>query len=481
MDSNAERTKSFVDRIWDFFSSIKLAAVTFALIALSSIIGTIIEQQAEPAKNLELLAKMFGDNIAPKLYDIFYAMGFMDMYHSWWFITFLVVFSVNLIICSLDRLPGRMKVIKQPLNPLKKDRFTTAYPIKKELSLNVSSDAAKNAVRNVVRKAGFNVQEVSEEGMIQIYSQKGAYTRLGVYVTHLSILLIFLGAVIGIFFGFNGYLNLPEGFTSDVAYSRQGGQAHPLGFVIKCDDFDVEYYRESDMPRDYKSWLKVINPSTGAVEMQKVIEVNEPLRYNGYTFYQSSYGPMPEGQGIREFIFNVVSNQGKSENVRLTEGQSFSIPGTDIQGTVKDFSPALAFRQDGSTYTYGDMMTNPAVYIDFTTKGKNVYSGWILKRYPQTWNLPDNNRIEFVDLWGAQYTGLQVRKDPGVWIVYLGCIIMGIGLYTTFFMSHRKLWLALIPSEKKLLIAATANKNRPAFERKIDGMITTISNTIKED
>jgi len=86
-----------------------------------------------------------------------------------------------------------------------------------------------------------------------------------------------------------------------------------------------------------------------------------------------------------------------------------------------------------------------------------------------------------VDLWGAQYTGLQVRKDPGVWIVYLGCIVMGIGLYTTFFMSHKKLWLALIPSEKKLLIAATANKNRPAFERKIDGMITTISNTIKED
>lgn len=483
MDTNTAQpaqTKSFVDKIWDFFASIKLAAVTFALIALSSIVGTILEQQAAPAKNLQLLGKMFGDALAPKLYDIFYAMGFMDMYHSWWFMAFLVIFSVNLIVCSLDRLPAILKIIKQPIMPLKKDRFG-AYSIKHDITLKSGSDAVKNLIRNSLRKAGFNAQEITEEGMVQFYSQKGGYSRLGVYVTHLSILLIFIGAVIGIFFGFNGYLNLPEGFTSEVAYARQGGKAQQLDFIIKCDDFDVEYYRESDMPKDYKSWLKVINKQTGNVELQKVIEVNEPLRFNGYTFYQSSYGLMPEGQGVREIVFNVISNTGASNTVRVEPGGSFTIPGTDIKGTVKDYSPALAFRQDGSTYTYGDMMTNPAVFLVFTQKGKEIFSGWILKRFPRTWDLPDNSRIEFVDLWGAQYTGLQVRKDPGVWIVYLGCIVMGIGLFSTFFMSHKKIWIALIPGEGKLLVAATANKNRPGFERKIESMITTISKNIEEE
>jgi len=483
MDTNTDQSpqkKSFVDRIWDFFASIKLAAVTFALIALSSIIGTVLEQQADPAKNLQLLGKMFGEELAPRLYDIFYAMGFMDMYHSWWFMSFLVIFSVNIIVCSLDRLPAILKVIKQPILPLKKDRFG-AYSIKHDVSLKSGSETAKNAIRDAIRKAGFNVQELSDEGMVQFYSQKGGYSRLGVYITHLSILLIFLGAVIGIFFGFNGYLNLPEGYTSEVAYSRQGGTAHQLDFIIKCDDFDVEYYRDSDMPKDYKSWLKVIDMQTGTVARQKVIEVNEPLKYQGYTFYQSNYGLMPEGQGVREIVLNIISNEGSSDTVRIQPGGSFTIPDTDIEGHVKDYSPALAFREDGSTYTYGDMLTNPAVFIQFTRKGKEIYSGWLLKRFPRTWNLPDNNRVEFVDLWGAQYTGLQVRKDPGVWIVYLGCLVMGLGLYSTFFMSHKKIWIALLPGEKRMLVAATANKNRPGFERKIESIITAISKNIEEE
>ena len=81
--------------------------------------------------------------------------------------------------------------------------------------------------------------------------------------------------------------------------------------------------------------------------------------------------------------------------------------------------------------------------------------------------------VEFKDLWGAQYTGLQVRKDPGVWIVYLGCIVMSIGLYAAFFMSHARIWVSL-KDEKgsiKVTIAASTNKNKIAFEQKIDKLI----------
>jgi cytochrome c biogenesis protein len=158
-------------------------------------------------------------------------------------------------------------------------------------------------------------------------------------------------------------------------------------------------------------------------------------------------------------------------------GSSFSIPGTDISGKVADFSPALAFRPDSSAYTYSEMMTNPAVFVNFFEKNRKLYSGWILKRYPKTWDLPDGNRVEFIDFWGAQYTGMQVRKDPGVWIVYLGCMIIAVGLYSAFFMSHRKIWVSLVPESKnssRIMIAATANKNRPAFERKIEHIIANV-------
>lgn len=479
MEKSGQKGKSVFDSIWDFFASIKLAVVTFSLIALSSIVGTILEQQAEPSKNILLLSRMFGQESAPAVYRILESLGFMDMYHSWWFVLFLVLFSTNLVICSLDRLPNIMKVIRQPLKPLPLEKFGS-YPIKKELKLSGSPEKLGETARSLMRKTGFTVREAPAESGLQMYSQKGAYSRLGVYITHLSILIILLGAVVGIYFGFNGFLNLPEGFTSDFAYSRKGGTPHSLGFKIRLEDFDVEYYAEREMPRDYKSWLTVIKDGEVKVQAQQ-IEVNHPLKFEGYTFYQSSYGIMPEDEGVREFVFNVSSKSGQPETVRIEPGGSFQIPGTGITGTITDFNPALAFRQDGSTYTYSEMMTNPAVFIKFYEGGKELYAGWILKRYPQTWKLPDGNRVEFIDYWGSQYTGLQVRKDPGVWIVYLGCIVMGVGLYSAFFMSHRRLYVALVPEGKnstRMLIAGTSNKNRPAFERKIDHALLKITKTV---
>ena len=86
------------DKIWKLFSSVSLAVFTFAALGLTSIVGTIIEQQSGQAKNIQLLTKFVGADLAPRVYDICFAMGFMDMYHSWWFLSLLVIFSMNLII-----------------------------------------------------------------------------------------------------------------------------------------------------------------------------------------------------------------------------------------------------------------------------------------------------------------------------------------------------------------------------------------------
>ena len=98
------------------FSSIKLAVVIFALIAITSIIGTIIEQNTAPEKNIKLIGKLFGDSIAPALYNAFDFLGFMDMYHSWWFVALLMLFAANLTVCSIDRLPRIWKLVKSLLS-----------------------------------------------------------------------------------------------------------------------------------------------------------------------------------------------------------------------------------------------------------------------------------------------------------------------------------------------------------------------------
>ena len=319
-------------------------------------------------------------------------------------------------------------------------------------------------------KIGFKPLESSGEEGLQLYAEKGNFTRLGVYVTHLSILLILGGAVIGVFFGYNAVLNLPEGEVSSFAYKDRETKI-PLGFDLRCDNFEVEYYQGSDMPKAYRSWLTVIK--NGKEVMKKSIAVNDPLSYEGITFYQSSFGTVPRGMQNGTLVLKVASANGKPEQVNTKIGGSFTIPGTSVTGHVTDFSPALSFDETGRAFTYAENLSNPAIFVEFSEADKMIYSGWILKRYPQTWLLKDGNKVEFLDLWGVEYTGLQVRKDPGVLIVYLGCIIMSIGLYMTFFMSHRRIWVS-ISEEKgsaKVVIGASANRNKAAFEQKIDKLI----------
>lgn len=501
--------------IWKFFSSVTLTVTTLILFVLASIPGTIIEQ-GSPEKNLQLLTKVVGEGFAPKALNIIIGLGFLDAYHSWWFVVLLLLLTSNLTICTIDRFPTTWKAIKSPMGPLD-DSSLMNMPIKAELRIKGGIEKAKGLVSKILKAQGYNLSEKRIDKTLHLYSQKGKYSRLGVYVVHTSIILILIGAMIGAYFGFKGFQNLPEGESYSVVIQRTGFLTQdeeneqnyilntiesvsgdilkasqilniepallkskmkrygitPLGFSIRCDDFEVDFYGNSDMPKAYKSWLTVIQD--GKEVLKKSIEVNDPLTYKGITFYQSSYGIMPNLRHAR-FILNVRSNSGIPETKYLNFGDKFIIQGTGMEGTIRDFSPALGIDQNGRPFTYAETMNNPAVYIEFAEKGKYKYSGWILKRYPATWQLPEGHTVEFKDLWGAQYTGLQVARDPGLWLVYFGFTFMSVGFIFTFFRSHEKLWARLKEEKGEVVVtlAGTANKNRIAFEKEFEKRVRSI-------
>ncbi|MDP2279912.1 MAG: cytochrome c biogenesis protein ResB, partial [Nitrospirota bacterium] len=158
MEENKNQT--LTDKIWDIFSSIKFAVVIFALIALTSIIGTIIEQNAAPEKNIKLIGKLFGDSIAPTLYNTFELLGFMDMYRSWWFVALLMLFAANLTVCSIDRLPRIWKLVKEPVKPLTDEQFKNLG--KNEIVLKGRPEKIKEAAGTVIKKTGFKLLETKE-------------------------------------------------------------------------------------------------------------------------------------------------------------------------------------------------------------------------------------------------------------------------------------------------------------------------------
>jgi cytochrome c biogenesis protein len=68
------------------------------------------------------------------------------------------------------------------------------------------------------------------------------------------------------------------------------------------------------------------------------------------------------------------------------------------------------------------------------------------------------------------YTGLQVTKDPGVWVVYSGFILMILGCIVTFFMSHQQVLVTITPKgdKNRLEIAGVATKNKLAIQKKVE-------------
>ncbi len=476
MEEKEKEKKDIFESAWQSLASVKLAIFILMALALLSIVGTIVEQGADPAQNIKLLGKLFGESVAPTVYNVFAKMGFMDMYGSWWYVGLLVLFSINLVVCSIDRFPKTWKVINKPLRPLGENAIKT-LPVKKELTFKTDINRARDEFANALRSLRYKILEANEDGSVQLYTQKGKYARLAVYVVHLSIILIFLGALVGIQYGFKGYLNLPEGQTSSRAY-KSPTEPIPLDFTIKCNWYETLYYEGGDTPKEFSSELVILED--GKEVLKKVIEVNDPLIYKGITFYQSNYGYMKEAEGY--FSLTVTPDGGQEKKLWLRLGDTFEIPGTGVTGTIIDFSPALSRDPySGELTTYAEMMVNPAVAIEFNVPGKDKFKGWILKRYPETGQFPDGSEIIFDDYWGVEYTGLQVAKDPGIWLIYLASITMSFGLYICFFISHKKIWVHIVSDKKSVSVAVggSTNRNRLAFEKEIERLISRASKAIE--
>jgi cytochrome c biogenesis protein len=437
-------TSNIFNLVWDFFASVKLALLTLCTISLASIIGTIIPQN----EALAWYAKRFSPQIAQFL-DLFYLT---DMFGSFWFKALLGLLSTNLIICSVDRFPGIWKQIKadnlavpvKRLASMKRNTsWTTSLPpveAGEELMLLLPGNGWKTASRE------------TENGIL-LFSQKGAWTRLGVFVVHASILIILIGAIIGSILGFKGSVSIVEGQGIDKIQTLGATALIDLGFQVRCDAFNIEFY-QNGMPKEYRSDLTILEHDREI--LHKSITVNNPLTYKGITFYQSSY------EGYKDFIITLTDTGTGKKKI-------FATP----------FQKQTEWQEEGVRFGVINAEANGErvvqIKIWFTDHDGSPSVFWM-----------DSGRQVTVDRQGKHYllsakqmysTGLQVVKDPGIWWVYSGCILILLGLFTTFFMSHRKIWIFVCEKNDKtsIYMAGTANKNKSGF----DGLFSNLADNLR--
>lgn len=453
----AEKTKSFSDRVWDFFCSLKLTIILLLLLALTSIIGTVIQQNAPAADYI----REYGQSN----YELFVKLQFIDMYHSTWFIGILALFSVNLICCSIKNFPRAWKFLRQPMLVAGSGILNGSLN-KAEYNSKESKQQIAERLSGLLKKEIGKPTLTEKEGKLYLFAQKGIYSRFGAYITHLSILIVMAGAIIGNIWGFKAYVNIVEGSSVNQVLSRNGTLPIDLGFTVRCDDFDVSYYPNSNRPKDYNSDLVILE--NGQEILRKRIEVNDPLTYKGITFYQSSYGPAGSAffkvkatDNASGEIVEVKARQG--QHVPLPNGYSFAV--TNFTENDRNFGPAMQMHVNTPDGKHGAPFVVWQNFPQFDVKRGGVFS-FALLGFDQ-----------------PQFTGLQVAKDPGVNVVWIGCFLMVFGSLSAFFFSHKRIWVCLEDDGKKtkIKVAGNAHRNQPGFSLAFDELQQKIEASIKNE
>src|SRR5690625_625932 len=116
-EGSTRRSKTYiqtvVDKIWRFFSSVKVGVILIIIALVASGIGTIFPQEMyipEEAENREpeiFYEEWYG--IAGKIY---YQLGFHELYSSWWYLILIALIGVSLVICSIDRFVPLYRALK---------------------------------------------------------------------------------------------------------------------------------------------------------------------------------------------------------------------------------------------------------------------------------------------------------------------------------------------------------------------------------
>jgi cytochrome c biogenesis protein len=449
-----------------FFSSLKLTIALLIIIAAASVLGTVIPQQYGAVESFRTLS--------PKLRDLFESLQLFDLYHSTWFIILMGLLSANLIACSLKRFPGSWKLFKK-IPSLDPDKPFQDLPPERILYVDGKPHGIMGKLEHLLRKRYKRVRKKDTERGLVFYGEKGAYSRFGVYITHASVLVVIAGAIAGSLLGFDAYVNLAEGeSTNAVRLIRQNGTKQ-LGFTVRCDKFTISYH-DNGMPKEYRSRLSFLKDNT--VIFQGPLLVNHPITIDGIRFYQASYGSIPG----HEVHLTVRKGNGETVSKTARADDPFSLNGKDARVEVVRIEENF-------------MSMGPAVLLEIISP-KGSTSFWVFKyiekivdRFPGILEkVPKFNPGLFRPyLFGLDriesryYTGLQISRDPGVYTVAAGSFFVILGFFITFFSAHRRLWIRVDEQGEKsrISISATSNKDPVGLNREVEHLMKHISSLRK--
>ena len=428
-----------------FFASIKLAMFLFIVLAITATIGTVIQQGERP----EVYIKEYGESA----YRWFLHLGFTDVYHTWWFTSLLALLCVNSLTCFYKRFPAVWRSMQQ-------DKVNVSLPFIKNMKHTVEipvvagkERAAEGMVQFLLEK-GYRVLAKNDAQEATVYATKGIMGRVGAHMAHLSATVIVLGGLIGSYWGFQEFGVCLEGQTYHI----------PKGnFDLHVDKFWIDYY-ENGAVKSYNSTLSV--SEQGQKMVTKTITVNDPLVYKGIWFYQSSYGDAWDRVEVARINIKDKETDKIVGTVDLEWQKETNVDQLGLKLAMTDFVADFGFNStEKKVYSKTIEHANPAIRLA-VTDGKAVQAApWIFYHYPDLFDIQGSRyRFELVGYQPKKFTGLQITKDPGVMIVWIGSTMIVVGITLSSFIYHRRLWAKIVPTDAGVTVHMGGNTHKSQID-----------------
>ena len=457
---------SIPKRIHKTFSSLRTGVILLILTGIASALGTFILQR--PATDPDKLARAY----SPAMLQWLDRFGLTDVFHTWWFLGLLGLVSLSIVLVSIDRFPNAWRFYARPYR--KSDsHFRSALPNKVELPVT-DSEEALNAAEQALKNSGWPVERIDDRREPSLYSERHRFSVMAVYIAHASLLLIFAGGIIDGIFGYRGFMALEKGQSSNVIEMRTGGTKQ-IPFAVKCNSAGQENYADGS-PKKWWSDLAVVQ--NGKEVESKQIVVNDPLVYKGLRFYQASFGSTGQLVGVRTMV---TPAGGEPKEIMLPMNRAVALdPKTTV--TLAEYIPDF-FVRDNQVFKKSDDPVNPAFRLQ-VKNGADETTMWMFPAYnAAAQGKYTAYKFEFREMQMGYFTGLEVSHEPGQWLVWAGCLLMGAGLFVAFYLVHMRIWVAVTTNARGnlvLWVGGQANKNRDRFEQKFNDLVDNIRTELEE-
>ena len=423
---------SVLRRLAALLSDLRLAIVLLLLIAIASAIGTILPQGEAPDLYLERfnadpwLGLINGDRMLQLQLDRIYSSG--------WFLLLLGWLGLALILCSWRRQWPALQAALRWID-YREPRQLSKLALAETLPSD-DPNASLNALGQSLQAQGWTVQE--KDG--RLAARRGVVGRVGPLLVHTGLVLLMLGAAWGALAGNRLERFLAPGRSLDLL-DRSGTSQ----MTLTLDSFAIER-DPAGRTEQFRSQL-LLQSAGDAPPLREEISVNHPLRYRGMTVYQADWS-----------LATITVQLGKSPLLQLPL-QTFPELGDQLWGLV------LPTRPDGSEPV---LLTtsSEAGPVQVFGEGGDLITNLRPGGTPADVNgLP----LRVVEVMPA--SGLLLKRDPGVPLVYLGFAItlLGGGLSLV---ATRQLWAVGDSQHGKLHVAGLCNRNLSGFAQEFPALLS---------